>query len=410
MREKLRYSDGALSAGEIAFPLAKPPRVVAVGKAANRMAEVLNEILGGRIDSGIVVSQAPPAHPIGRFRHFEGGHPYPTSGSLDAARAALELVSGLSASDAVIFLISGGGSALFEQPLDTEITLHDLAEFYRVLVTGNLPIEQMNVLRKHLSAVKGGRLAVAAAPARQLTVYISDVPEDQPSMIASGPSMPDESTCDQAYEIAGRENLLARFPSRIRELFERTELKETPKAGNASFNASSYYCLLSNRNVVDDAMAAAGSLGFYTEPQPGEWDGDYRTVADAALIALDKCIHDHPGSPVCMVGGGEVTCEVTGHGIGGRNLALALYLAEKLAGRKRVALSCSTDGRDGNSPSCGAVADGDTVPRAQALGLDASKFLARSDSYHYFCSLGDTIETGYTDNNVRDLRLLIGFE
>lgn len=410
MREKLSFSDGVLAAQGLAFSLERPPRVVAIGKAAVGMSEVLNETLGGRIEAGIVVAQDLPAHKQERFLYFQGGHPYPNSESLAAAAAAQELVSGLSAADAVIFLISGGGSALLEQPLDRRVTLHELAEFYHVLVTGGLPIELMNVLRKHVSAVKGGRLAVAAAPASQLTIYISDVPANVPSMVASGPSMPDESTCEQAYRIATDSALLTKFPASIREAFEQHTLEETPKPGDGGFANSSYFCILSNRDAVEGAILLAESMGFHAEIQPGEWDAGYQSVADAALAALEQAGRQNPSEPVCLVGGGEVTCEVTGAGIGGRNLAQALYVSQKIAGRKFVALCCSTDGRDGNSPSCGAVADGETIARAHALGLDPEEFLARSDSYHFFRSLGDTIETGYTDNNVRDLRILLGFE
>lgn len=410
MREKLSFSEGVLTARGLVFPLERPPRVIAIGKAAVGMSEALDETLGGRVEAGLVVAEDVPAHKFQRFQYFQGGHPYPNSGSLDAASAALELVTHLSAADAVIFLISGGGSALFEQPLDPRVTLHELAEFNQLLVTGGLPIEQMNVLRKHLSAVKGGRLAVAAAPARQLTIYISDVPENLPSMVASGPSMPDESTCEQAYLIATNSSLLAKFPASLREAFERHMLEETPKPGDGRFANSSYFCVLSNRDAVDGAISEAGNMGFHAMIQPGEWDAEYRSVANAALAALEQLIRENPSTPVCLVGGGEVTCEVTGAGVGGRNLAQALYLSQKIAGRKVVALSCSTDGRDGNSPSCGAVADGETIPRAHALGVDPEEFLLRSDSYHFFMSLGDTIETGYTDNNVRDLRILLGFE
>lgn len=410
MREKLSFSDGVLAARDMAFPLERPPRVIAIGKAAVGMSESLHEALAGRLEAGIVVAEDLPAHKLERFRYFQGGHPYPNSESLAAAAVALELVTGLSAADAVIFLISGGGSALFEQPLDPRVTLDDLAEFNRVLVTGGLPIEQMNVMRKHISAVKGGRLAVAAAPARQLTIYISDVPENFPAMVASGPSMPDESTCDQAYGIATESSLLTKFPARIREAFERHSLEETPKPGDSRFANSSYFCILSNREAVERAISVAETMGFHAGIQPGNWDAEFRGVADAALAALEQIGRQHPSEAVCLVGGGEVTCEVTGAGVGGRNLAQTLYLSQKITGRKVVALCCSTDGRDGNSPSCGAVADGETIPRARALGLDPEEFLVRSDSYHFFMSLGDTVETGYTDNNVRDVRILLSFE
>lgn len=410
MLRKLRYADGVLTAGNSSAELKKPPRVIAIGKAAVRMSAALSEILGGKIDVGVVVSPSEHATKLEHFHYFTGGHPYPAPGSLDGAAAALELLSSLKRDDFVIFLISGGGSALFESPLDPDVSLSELVEFNRVLVTGGVPIEQMNVLRKHISAVKGGRLARAAWPARQLTIYISDVPEDSPSMVASGPTMPDESTADDCYELAARYGLTEKFPKRIRALFERHAIEETPKASDERFSRSSYFCLLSNRDATEAARTVAADAGFHAEVDGGVWDVDFRQGVDEALAALDARAEQHAGMPMCLVTGGEVTCKVTGHGVGGRNLNFALYAAEKIEGRACVVLSGATDGRDGNSPSCGAVADGHSVARARSLGLEPAHYIAESDAYHFFRTLGDTIETGFTDNNVRDLRLLMSFE
>jgi hydroxypyruvate reductase len=298
---------------------------------------------------------------------------------------------------------------VLEQPVDAGITLADLIELNRVLVTSSLPIEEINVLRKHLSAVKGGRLGVRAHPAQQLTVFISDVPEDLPSMVASGPTMPDESTAEQAYELAERHGIVRQFPARIRRFFERRELPETPKPSDARFANAHYFCLLSNQDAVEAALRAAEKLGFVGEIDRGPWDADYRQVADTNLAALEALSKEHRDQPVCLVAGGEVTCPVTGSGVGGRNQAFVLYAAQQIAGRHRVVLSAGTDGRDGNSPTSGAVADGQTLSRAEALGLDAAAYLAESDSYSFFRSLGDTLDTGFTDNNVRDVRIWLDF-
>ncbi len=409
MLRKLRFAGGTLSAGEELIAVPKPPRVVAFGKAATRMAAALSEILKGEVEAGVVVSPAEPAKKLEPFRYITGGHPYPTAGSLEGAAAVLDLIAGLTPDDLVIFLVSGGGSAILAKPLHPEVTLAHLVEFNRVLVTGGLPIEEMNVLRKHLSAVKGGRLALAAWPARQLTVYISDVPEEFPSMVASGPTMPDESTCEQCYELVARDGLEERFPQAIRSLFEKHVLEETPKPGDEHFARSSYFCLLSNHDAVDAAKSIAAEKGFHAEIETGAWDVDYRQAVEGILTSLDRCVAENPARAVCLVVGGEVTCKVTGHGLGGRNLNFALYAAEKIAGRSRVVLSGATDGRDGNSPSTGAVANGHTISRGRSLGLEPDVYLAESDAYHYFRTLGDTIETGFTDNNVRDLRLLMHF-
>jgi len=409
MLSKLKREGGALVAGSVSIPLLRPPRVVAFGKAATRMAAVLNEILSGQVEAGVAVSRTEPARRLERFRYFLGGHPYPDAGSLAGAQAALELVSDLSSDDFVVFLVSGGGSALLERPLDPAITMAELIEFNRVLVTCGLPIEQINVLRKHFSAVKGGRLAVRAYPARQLTIFISDVPDHLPSMVASGATMPDESTVEQCFAIAEQHGLLPKFPLSIRKHFEQRTIEETPKPGDEWFQNSRYFCLLSNRDAVEAAKAAAERLGFVSEIDANVWDADYRQVADANLASLEALAQAHSGQPVCLVVGGEVTCPVTGPGMGGRNQAFVLYAAEKIAGQKRVVLSAGTDGRDGNSPTSGAVADGQTASRARVLGLDPDRYLAESDSYHFFATLGDTLDIGFTDNNVRDVRLWLDF-
>jgi hydroxypyruvate reductase len=409
MLARLKRNGEALDADEISFPLKRPPRVVAFGKAANRMVAVLDEILGGRIEAGVCVSPGEPGKKLERFRYFLGGHPYPQAGTLEGARAALELVSNLTPEDTVIFLVSGGGSAIFELPFDSAVSLSDLREFNRVLVTCGLPIEQINVLRKHISAVKGGRLGVRAYPAQQLTVYISDVPEQLFSMVASGPTLPDESTAEQAYGLAEQNGLLSHFPPSIRKHFLEHTLEETPKPGDKRFTKSHSLCLLSNRNAVEAAKDAGQKLGFETEIDSNPWDADYQQVARAHLNSLKALAEAHAGRPVCLIAGGEVTCRVTGPGVGGRNQAYVLYAAQSIAGQSRVVLSAGTDGRDGNSPTAGAVADGQTISRALALGIDPARNLEASDSYSFFRTLGDTVDIGYMDNNLRDVRVWLDF-
>lgn len=409
MLAKLQREGGALVAGGVSYPLLRPPRVVSFGKAANRMAVVLDEILSGQIEAGVCVAPTFPTKKLEHFQYFVGGHPYPNAGSLEGARAALELVSDLTPDDFVIFLVSGGGSAAFELPLDPAISLADLIDFNRILVTCGLPIEQMNVLRKHLSAVKGGRLAMRAHPARQLTVFISDVPDYLPSMVASGPTMPDESTVEQACALAAQKDLLSRFPPIIKKLFESRALEETPKPADERFQNSRYFCLLSNRDAVEGAMAAAEKLGFASEMDRSGWDVDYQQAAQAQLAALKALQEAHTGQPVCLVAGGEIICPVVGAGMGGRNQAFVLFAAQQIDGQRRVVLSAGTDGRDGNSPTSGAVADGQSLLRARALGLDPAAYLAMSDSYSFFRSTGDTLDTGFTDNNVRDVRIWLDF-
>jgi hydroxypyruvate reductase len=409
MLAKLKREGGLLKAGEISLSLERPARVVAFGKAANRMAAVLDEILGGRLEAGVCVSPGEPARKLRHFHYFLGGHPYPQAGSLEGARAALKLVSNMTREDLVIYLVSGGGSAVFEQPFDSTVSLSDLCEFNRVLVTCGLPIEQINILRKHTSAVKGGRLAVRAYPAHQLTIYISDVPEQHFSMVASGPTLPDESTAEQAYALAEQNALVSRFPPSIRKRFLEHTLEETPKPGGERFKNSHYFCLLSNRDAVQAAKAAAEKLGFVSEIDSNPWDADYQQVAQSNLTSLKVLAEAHEGQPACLIAGGEVICRVTGPGVGGRNQAYVLYAAQAIAGQHRVVLSAGTDGRDGNSPTSGAVADGQTISRAQILGMDPARYLAESDSYSFFRTLGDTVDIGYMDNNLRDVRVWLDF-
>jgi glycerate 2-kinase len=409
MLAKLKREGERLEAGDISLSLKRPPRVVAFGKAANRMAAALHEILGGRIEAGVCVSPGEPTKKLERFRYFLGGHPYPRAGTLEGAHAALELVSNLNREDTVIFLVSGGGSAIFELPFDSDVSLTDLSEFNRVLVTCGLPIEQINILRKHTSAVKGGRLAVRAHPAQQLTIYISDVPEQLFSMVASGPTLPDESTAEEAYALAEQDGLVSRFPPSIRKRFLDHTLEETPKPSDERLKNSHNLCLLSNRNAVEAAKAAGEKLGFECEIDTNPWDAGYQQVAQSNLTSLKALAEAHEGQPVCLIAGGEVICPVTGPGVGGRNQAYVLYAAQSITGQPLVVLSAGTDGRDGNSPTSGAVADGQTISRAQILGMDPARYLAQSDSYSFFRTLGDTVDIGYMDNNLRDVRVWLDF-
>ena len=416
LRESLRLREGVLEAVGDCYPVDRSQgvRVVSFGKAAREMVEAAAESLAGASLCGIVVApgSAPLSLPGDRgpaFQFFQGGHPYPNEQSLRAAEATLRFLANCSRNDLVLFLISGGGSALLEKPLDRTVSLEDLRRFHEVLVTCGATIYEVNVLRKHLSAVKGGRLAERAAPATQITLYVSDVPDHLPSTVASGPTMPDESAVEDCRRITASYDLLQKFPGSIRTVFESGKIAETPKPGHPCFARSRYYCLLSNREAVEKLVEMARANGLLAQPDVSCDDWEFRKAADHLLGRLGEIRRQHPGRPVMLVSGGELSCPVSGRGQGGRNQAFVLHCAGKIVGQPIVVLSAGTDGIDGNSPACGAIADGASAGRAAKLGLDPERFLREGNSYRFFEKLGDAVMTGPTGTNVRDLRILMAY-
>jgi hydroxypyruvate reductase len=411
LRSKVSCSNRVLQVGgeRIELEPFKKILVVAIGKAAAPMAEAFGQIIAPDVVSGVVVAPVLPAGPLRHFMTYRGGHPYPDAESFHAARVARELLEDLKPYYLVVYLLSGGGSALCEKPVAEEITLDDTREFYRLLVTCGANIVEMNVLRKHFSAIKGGRLAEQAHPARQVTLYVSDVPPNQPSTVASGPTMPDESTVADCYEIAGRLQLLDRLPRPIRTMLERKTIPETPKPGAEAFANSSWHCLLDNQSALDELEAAARSQQWRVEVDLSVDDWPLTKAVDHLLERLERMRRESPGRTVALLTGGELSCPVTGDGLGGRNQAFVLDCVPKIAGRKMAVISAGTDGIDGNSSAAGAVADSATLERAREAGLDPADYLQRSDSFRFFERLGDTLMTGPTGNNVRDIRMLVAW-
>lgn len=409
MRQMVQFRDGALEIAGDHIPLheGRPLRVVALGKAAIEMTHTLAEILPDVRLRGVVAAPSLPKYRLPGFEYFAGGHPYPNEQSWRAAEAALSLLDqrNVTEDDLVVFLISGGGSSLFEIPVDRRVSLDKTHRFHQVLVSCGATIQEINTVRKHFSAVKGGRLAQAAWPARQLTFYVSDVPEQLPSMVASGPTMPDETTLHDSDRVLGRRGLLEIAEQILQPYF----LEETPKPDDPYFERSLYYCLLANSNALEKLAELAEGAGIIVETDTRCDDWKYQDAADCLLNRLAELRKGHSGKPVAIISGGELSCPVTGDGMGGRNHAFVLDCVTKIAGLPVVVMSAGTDGIDGNSPAAGAVADGQSLERAQALGLDAGKFQRRSDSFHFFEKLGDTIITGPTGTNVRDLRLLLSY-
>jgi hydroxypyruvate reductase len=329
----------------------------------------------------------------------------PTAESVQAASAIKKALNAQTAASLVIFMVSGGGSAVVEKPIDDEISLSDLIATYRALVHSGAPIAEINAIRKHLSAVKGGRLAQAAFPAQQVSLLVSDVPDNMLDALASGPTMPDSTTTEDCYRIAEKHGLLAQLPHSARELFERRALEETPKSDDQAFHRSRWWPVLSNQTAIEQAKVAAERAGFVVHVDNACDDWDYEPAAEYLL----KQLRELKKKRVCLLSGGEITVKVTNGGIGGRNQQFALACAGKMLGENITVLSAGTDGVDGNSPAAGAVADGTTAARAQSKGLDIRAALDRFDAYPFFCALGDAIQTGPTGNNLRDLRILLAY-
>ncbi|MGA8764900.1 MAG: DUF4147 domain-containing protein [Candidatus Sulfotelmatobacter sp.] len=385
--------------------------VVSIGKAGHTMAAALanqvGESFSGTSPEGIIASSVEPAAQLRGFRYFRGGHPTPNAESILAGSAILKLLDAQTAASLVIFLLSGGGSSIVEKPIDEEISLDDLIATYSALVHSGAPIAEINAIRKHLSAVKGGRLARAAFRAHQVSLLVSDVPDNTPDALASGPTMPDSTTVENCYRIAEKYGLLRQFPHSARELFERHALEETPKSDDQAFHRSRWWPVLSNENAVEEASAAARDAGFAVHVDNSCDDWDYERAAEYLLKRLRELRKE--SEHVCLISGGEVTVKVTNGGVGGRNQQFALACAAKIAGENISVLSAGTDGVDGNSPAAGAVADGSTMERAYEKSLDVNEALEKFDAYPLFKTLGDAIETGPTGNNLRDLRILLAY-
>jgi glycerate 2-kinase len=380
--------------------------VIAIGKAAHSMLNALHQQTGSRFE-GIVVSPVEAEFQVRGFRYFLGGHPLPNSGSIRAGEAMLKSVSGLNENSLVFYLISGGGSACAEKPIDDDISLDDLIQAYRALVHSGGSISQINAIRKHLSAIKGGRLAQAAYPAQQVSILVSDVPDASRDALASGPTMPDSTTVADCFAIANRYQLLSRFPASVRELFERHALDETPKSDDPAFIRARWWTVLSNSDLLSAAKKEAERQGFSVFVDNSCDDWDYVKAADYLLNRFRELRRGN--ERVCLLSGGEVTVHVESGGTGGRNQQFALYCADKIQGDNICVLSAGSDGIDGNSTAAGAIADGTTVLRAITRGLDPTAHLKSFNAHPLFEALGDAITSGPTGNNLRDLRLLLAF-
>lgn len=380
--------------------------VLAVGKAAAGMAAALERLAGERIDAGLAVTKDGHGAPLERIALREAAHPVPDARSPCAAREAIHLVQTAPREDVLVVLLSGGASSLLSDPAPG-LTLADVAGTTTALLAAGVDIEGLNAVRKHLSAVAGGRLARRAACGRIEVLAISDVPGDRLDVIGSGPLAPDPTTYADALDVLDEAGLRDRVPAAVRAHLEagaRGEVEETPKPGDPDLARVRTTVLASNRSALEAVRAAVEREGRRAVVLEGGLRGEARE-AGRRLAALAGSL---AGSrPVCLVAGGETTVHVRGGGRGGRSQELALAAALELEGRAGAAiLAAGTDGTDGPTDAAGAYADGATVARGRARGVDAQAALADNDAYTFFAAEGGLFRTGPTGTNVMDLALL----
>ena len=400
----------AVDPGELlAQHLPPPPRgrtvVIGAGKAAARMAEAVERHWQGEL-SGLVVTRYGHGAPTARIEVVEAGHPVPDEAGVRAATRMLDLVQGLGEDDLVLCLMSGGGSALLSLPAPG-ITAEEKRAINRALLRSGAPIGEMNCVRRHLSRVKGGRLALACHPARVVTLVVSDVPGDDPAVVASGPTVPDGSSGADALAILDRHGIAA--SDAVRAVLADPALA-APKPDDPRLARNETIVIATAQAALDAAAGAAREAGFTPLVLSNSIEGEAREVAIVhAAIARQVLEQGQPlAAPCVILSGGETSVTVRGQGRGGRNAEFLLALALALRGLPRVhAIACDTDGIDGTEDNAGAFLGPDTLARAAAAGLDPAAMLANNDGYSLFAALGDLVVTGPTRTNVNDFRAIV---
>src|SRR5690625_3838839 len=390
-----------------ALPEAPPGRtlVVGAGKAAGAMARAVEQAWPGPLE-GLVVTRYGHGVTTEHIEVVEAAHPVPDAAGRAAAERMLQLARELGPDDLLLCLISGGGSALLALP-QAGLSLEDKQSVNRALLASGAAIGEMNCLRKHLSAIKGGRLAAAAAPARVVTLAISDVPGDGPEVIASGPTVPDPTTFDDARAVLQKYRIEP--PAPVARLLAEAE-EETPKPGDPRLANSSFQLVARPQDMLEAAAAFARQAGITPLILGDALEGEAREVARVvAAMARQVRLHGQPlPAPCLLLSGGETTVTLRGRGRGGRNSEFQLALAIALAGQKDTyALACDSDGIDGSEDNAGALVAPDSLERAEALGLSPKQALADNDAYGFFSTLGDLVITGPTLTNVNDYRGLL---
>jgi glycerate-2-kinase len=389
--------------------------VVAFGKGACGMTKAVTEGLGDILSSGIAVTRYGhwgPLPPFAPIRAFEAGHPVPDESGLRATREITRFVRSLDERSFLVCLVSGGGSALLVAPLPP-LTLEEKQRTTELLLRAGADISELNIVRKHISAVKGGKLATMSFPARTVSLILSDVVGDRVDTIASGPTVPDPSTYSEAMEVLDRYGLRTLVPKRVEELLvsgAEGRIPETPKESDPAFDRVENAIVGSNDRAIDAALAQCSGLGLEGLVIGRGLKGEARLAARWLAKTAREVRRDRgrDGKPLCLISGGETTVTVRGRGVGGRNMELALAFALEIEGEEGIALlSAGTDGIDGPTEAAGAIVDGSTVGKAREAGIDAAAHLEDNDSCTFFQQEGGLFTTGPTGTNVMDLQLML---
>ncbi len=386
--------------------------VVGAGKAVAPMAKAVEDLLGNRISDGVIVVKDKHGLPLKKIKVREASHPVPDERGVQGTEEILSLVETAGKRDLIICLISGGGSALLIAPVHG-ISLEDKQNATKLLLACGATIHEFNAVRKHLSRAKGGRLAQMAYPATVTSLILSDVVGDDLDVIASGPTVPDSSTFDDAEQILKGYGIWDQLPPTVRDHLAKgtsDQIEDTPKSDNAAFQQCSQVLVGTNLQALKAAGQEAQQLGYHPLILSSKVEGEAREVARFyAAIASEVLSSENPlKPPVCVLAGGETTVTLTGDGRGGRNQEFALAAALAITGLDNVVvLSGGTDGTDGPTDAAGAMADGTTVARALEKGLEPKDFLRRNDSYNFFQKLEGLLMTGPTLTNVMDMYMLL---
>ncbi|MEW6162752.1 MAG: glycerate kinase [Nitrospirota bacterium] len=390
--------------------------VIGFGKAVCSMAKAAEDSLASLISIGIAITKYGhcylPFKP-GKIEVYEAGHPVPDESGLKATEEIIRLVSNTDERTFIVCLISGGGSALLVSPYEG-ITINEKQKITELLLKAGANINELNTVRKHISRVKGGRLAELAYPAKVISLILSDVIDDRLDVIASGPTSPDKTTYDEALRVLEKYGLMDRCPQSILEVLYKGAkglIPETPKEGNIIFERVENIIIGSNRKALSAAKEKAERSGFYAEiissGLTGEARGAGRWLAKKAKEKRNAlCVKRD--RKICLISGGETTVTVKGKGKGGRNMELALSFAMEIEGINGITLlSAGTDGTDGPTDAAGAIVDGHSVIKARAMGIDPKEYLRNNDSYNFFKKINGLFKTGPTGTNVMDLQILV---